>query len=1313
MQRICALGAAAILCLGLSTSALAQVNASVGGRVSDASGALIPGVEITARNINTGIFTTRVSNETGTYEFPSLQPGVYLVSAALNGFQTARYEDVQLSQGQQVRLNFTLQVGGVAQQVEVTVAADTILATTTASVGNVLPDVQVRSLPLATRNVLDLASITAGVVGNNFGGTRMSQVNTTRDGLPTGDGRYLDWNGAYSATFTSPDLVEEVQVSVNTVDAAAGRGVGQVRMQTRSGTNDFHGALFYTNNNSALNSQGFFQNLVGAEKSYRNRNQYGGRVGGPVIRNRAFFFFLYDSQRFLEKQDVVSTVLTDPARQGIFRYLTANAPGDQGGANRRNGNAFSTTPSVDLNGNVLTSAAGVPLFVNQIDVFQDLNDPNRTRIDPVWIGPQYLARMPRPNDWTIGDGLNTAGFRWLRTHKGSDSATGTDPNTNRNHMTVRFDYQVNPSNKVFYSMTKEKNWGVTGQTGLPAYPNGYFGEVRRQPDVYSAAWTSTLSPTVLNEVRWGLKRDSWFGWSPLHLGCCYGAGDDDIADISKEAQSTFPKVHNELLFLSPGMGLGAYAPFGVAAPRYSKSPLMQFADTLSFTRGAHSFQAGVEATSANSDQSNTGGTYTTLPWATLGVGSIPVPGVTTTRFRGLNANDVSTVQNLLANLSGTVASVQHQYFINSPGQKTWSDFRETLSFARDFHQNDWAAFFKDNWKITGNLTLNIGLRYDKYGTPYDKTGLGVRPKGGQAGLFGISGKDFNAMWNPYATGGSPTLVEFAGKHSPNPGALIYGNDWNNFAPSIGFSWNVPWFRRSTVLRGGYGINYTGAPTFLQFSGNIASAPGSSLPIVYTPPNYMNISSVIGSNVFPLATGGAGPFEQVPFTNRTTGFTAYADDRVIPYVQSFNLSIQRELARNLTLEVAYLGNKGTKLWGATQLNEINVVENGILDAFNVTRAGNNAPLFDRLLMGRNVPGVGLVNGATLTGSEALRRFTTTNQWIANGEVASLANWFNSTPLLTGQNGGLLRNANLPENFIVVNPQFGSVTLLGNNDNSVYHSLQTQLTKRLAQGLSGQFSYTWSRNLGNSLGGNASASDTTSSTRDPRNRQLQRGLVTFHRTNTFKGYGTWALPFGPNRAMLANTPSFVRRIVEGWEVSGIFSWTSGDPLEFTTTRRTIGNRSNSNTADLIGMLPEGLGKVQVRDGFVEYFSSLSTRRADIPSFGEHAVLPGRFTNQVVIDGAGNVILRDPAPGKTGNTAVNLSSLEGPARLGLDMALTKRIQIGERKSFTMRADVVNILNKPQWANPNTDINSASFGRITSATGTRTVTLNARIDF
>jgi len=410
-----------LFALSASSYTLAQVNAIVGGTVSDATGALIPGVEVTAKNINTGIVATRVTNETGAYDFPSLQPGTYAVSAALPGFRSSAYNNVQLGQGQEVRLNFTLQVGTAQQQVEVVTEADTLIATTSASVGNVLPDRDVLTLPLASRNVLDMVATTTGVVMTinqygaavpQFGGTPIADVNTTRDGLVTNDGRYNSSNGAYSAIFTSPDMVEEVRVSSNTIDPALGRGAAQVQMRTRAGGNEFHGAAFYTNNNSALNTQGWFQNLVGAQPTYTNRNQFGGRLGGPIIKNKAFFFVLTDDQRYVQKVYEDSIVLTPAARQGIFQYLTQGTTGANGGTSRRNGNAFSTTPSVNLAGQTLSSdpATGAPLFLNSFNLFSDVKDPNRTEIDPVWFGPQYLKRMPLPNNWTVGDGFKYGRF---------------------------------------------------------------------------------------------------------------------------------------------------------------------------------------------------------------------------------------------------------------------------------------------------------------------------------------------------------------------------------------------------------------------------------------------------------------------------------------------------------------------------------------------------------------------------------------------------------------------------------------------------------------------------------------------------------------------------------------------------------------------------------------------------------------------------------------------------------------------------------------------------------------------------------------
>src|SRR5215831_13646310 len=408
--------AVTLLLLLASTSVFAQVNASLSGTVSDASSALIPGVEVTAKNVRTGVTDTRVTNETGNFVFPSLQPAQYTLSAALSGFQTATYNNVELGEGQAVRLNFTLQVGGAAQNVEVTIAADTVLATTSASVGNVLAEKDVLDLPLATRNVLDMLQTTAGVVYTtnafgaqvpNFGGTAVGSVNTTRDGLTTNDGRYNSSNGAYSAIFTSPDMVEEVRVSSNNIDPSLGRGAAQVQMRTRSGTNEFHGAAFYTNNNSVLNSQTYFQNLNGSPKNYANRNQFGGRLGGPILKNKMFFFVLTDDQRFMGKVTQGTLVLTDLAKQGIFRYMSNG---------QRNAGTTSPTPSVDSKGNPLNPAA-----VRSFNLFTDVKDPNRTGIDPTFVGKYYLPNLPSPNSFqcAAADGLNTGCFQWLQPQNGS------------------------------------------------------------------------------------------------------------------------------------------------------------------------------------------------------------------------------------------------------------------------------------------------------------------------------------------------------------------------------------------------------------------------------------------------------------------------------------------------------------------------------------------------------------------------------------------------------------------------------------------------------------------------------------------------------------------------------------------------------------------------------------------------------------------------------------------------------------------------------------------------------------------------------
>jgi Carboxypeptidase regulatory-like domain len=374
------------VCVLVSTHAFAQSsNATLGGTVSDSTGAFIPGVTIAATNTGTGIVTTTLSNETGAYQFPPLQPGTYKASAELPGFQTQTFNNVTLGISQQVRLNFTLMVGNVATAVEVSVAADTLLATTSASMGVVLPEYKVRDLPLAGRDVIDLISTAPGTRESNFAGAPQGFTMTTRDGIAVNQGRYNA--GAFTQTFISPDLVEEVRIIVAPADAEYGRGSGQVQLATRSGTNKYRGSVFWSNRNSFWDAATFNNNFTNVGKDYLNRNQYGGRLDGPIIHNKTFFFFLFEGQRSLQKSVVNAIVLTPTARQGIFRYF----PGVP------NAGATAQVPTVDLAGNPVRPATGTGDLV-PFNVFG--RDPLRPGPDQSGLIKKILDGMPmlRRND---------------------------------------------------------------------------------------------------------------------------------------------------------------------------------------------------------------------------------------------------------------------------------------------------------------------------------------------------------------------------------------------------------------------------------------------------------------------------------------------------------------------------------------------------------------------------------------------------------------------------------------------------------------------------------------------------------------------------------------------------------------------------------------------------------------------------------------------------------------------------------------------------------------------------------------------------
>src|SRR5436190_173429 len=430
----------------LSAPAFAQSTyATVSGTVADPSGAVLPGVSITATNNATGVTATVVSNEAGTYNFASLPPGAYKVSASLPGFQTSTFTNVELGNRDQIRLNFRMKIASVSTSVEVSVAADTLLATSSSSIGEVLAEQKVRDMPLVGNNVLDLFRLLPGArmnddgVNGTFAGVSADKVNMQRDGVDASGSAYWVQAGAQSATFINPDLVGEVRMILAPVDAELGRGNAQIQFLTRSGTNRSSGSLVWSATNSALDANTWSNNRAvdsktGAWKptkpNWTNAHEYTLSLGGPIVKNKTFFFALYDGVNVNARTTQNPVVLTPCARNGIFRYYD----------NWNNGNTTQTlaatgaTPTiqvVDTVGNPLKPSFNtgaqdasnpfsgqlryVSVFgpVTNIPTKADCSDAQiglaatstgtwdtfRTRQDPTGFVAKVLGKMPSPNNY--------------------------------------------------------------------------------------------------------------------------------------------------------------------------------------------------------------------------------------------------------------------------------------------------------------------------------------------------------------------------------------------------------------------------------------------------------------------------------------------------------------------------------------------------------------------------------------------------------------------------------------------------------------------------------------------------------------------------------------------------------------------------------------------------------------------------------------------------------------------------------------------------------------------------------------------------
>jgi hypothetical protein len=915
-------------------------------------------------------------------------------------------------------------------------------------------------------------------------------------------------------------------------------------------------------------------------------------------------------------------------------------------------------PTVDLNGNPVkpATATGDLQTVNLLT-----RDPNR-KADPTGVVQKLIGNYPLPNNFRTGDGLNTAGYTW--------SQPGS---SNFDHLSIRLDHTINQNNQLFFSFTRESGSALNGFLAQP-FPSSVGGNNEQLDYLYSVAWTSTIRPNIVNEFRYGALRPR------LRFNAAW-----ELAGTS-----SVPSANNQAYVVDFG---SITDPIDISNdPQGRISPSYQFSDSLTWQVGRHTYKGGVEMRFVSTNGFNS---FDVMPRAVTGSGGSAVQNVTT--ITGIGQNATAAI-NILNDLSGSLGSVRQAF--NSPGGAN-PKFLAGEGKQRTWQNREFSAFFKDDFKVRRNLTLNLGARYEWYGVPFEANGKTVSLTGGSQTIFGITGSKFTDLFQAGRLNGALTQLQAVGKNSPNPDTLLYNNDLNNFAPAVGLSWSLPWFgENKTVFRAGYGWGYE-RQSLRLLDVLAGDQPGLRTVTTFAQTSYLDLRQVS----LPLVPVGA-PLATVPLTDRTQTVRVYDTNLRMPYVQNWNASLQREIFKDGLLEVRYVGNKGTRLVRGFDVNEANIFENGILDAFRAVQTGGTHPLLENIFKGLNL-GLGAVNGTTVTAGASLRNNANTRGFFALGDVGGFASYLNNTNNFTAR-GDLLLRAGLPQNFILASPQFASARLTTNTANSTYHAMQVDFTKRFSQGWTVQGNYTWSKALGEEEGAGQEIIDPY---RTVRNLRADKRLMSFHRTHGVRASGTYEFPFGPGRKFLANSPGFVQRFVERWQMGGILSIFSGSPLGSGAGRSTF-NQFTDNTPNLVGTLPKGAGGVYIDATGVTYFNGL--QQVTDPAVANITTAQGlqaRSTLRAIADASGKLLLVNPLPGQLGSLAPFY--FENPGFYALDLNLVKRIKIKEETNFEFRADFINALNHPIFGGPNTDINSTNFGRITTAGGNRIIVLNARLNF
>jgi len=1279
----------------------ATTTSSLSGTVVDSSGAVIPGADVLAKNNATATEYRMVSDSGGRFTAAAIPPGTYTVTVSLTGFKTWSSPDVLVTVAP-ATIRATLAVGNLEETVVVTGITE-LVQTQTATVQSTLGINQLNQLPVVTHTALDFVVSLPGIdtPGSNtrastINGLPPASLNITLDGMNVQDKRSTS-EGFFMYIRPMMDSVEEVTVSTSTPGAeASGQGASNIRMVTRSGSNQFSGSAYNTWRNQAgkgfiwgLNSPYWFNAKPSAYaqpevngRPFMNAIKLqtpGFRVGGPIWRDKAFFFFNDEWFRLPEQRNRSWRVMTDLARSGVFTFS--------------DGSTFNILQYMASKG--VAGSTPDPTIAKLLD---DISKASKT------------AGSFTPYD------NNTLTYNY------PVSAT-----QKRQFPTLRLDYNLTASHRLtfngrynsFNSMPDLLN---TAEARFPGFPN-YGGQVSGRY-MWQGAIRSTIGKSMVNEFHGGIT-------DATGKGTYFGKGVDE-SNFNCTGLGCQSLAGKGWLF-----GIGAFRSITTATaysgPSASVASITTAEDTFTWLKGAHTVGAGVSWSRFDGRSWNGTPYYSSLGF---GLSSLD-PGydflqTSALKAAGYNVDDTWSgyAQNLFAVLTGRVTSFSGTAYLGQDGQYHFNGERFGGGVG-----DDWGMYLSDSWRMKPNVTLNLGLRYELQ-LPYTSTYIYSRPETWQM-VYGITGAGSGKYgtgnlftYPPVQAGSNDIRVVPYEMNRP-----AYNTDYNNLAPSVGFTWRpnigTGFFSKilssDPVLRGGYSISYTRWGTSF-FDGNYSSNPGRSRTAsrgTTTGTPMLGQDTVGGPQVFPVLlrdTARLFPsqFPDAPSYPITPAINESIDihypDWPVPYTHQYSFGLQREFGKSMAMEIRYVGNTNVGDWDTIYPNDSDnwsIIENGYYDEFRKAQANLRAnivagkgntfaytgapgtsplPIFMAYFAGyklndpRNQDPANYLTSASSSACTASKP-----NYLACFKSSS---WYNNlsmySPGLTGMAGtgtsglqnaigtGTGRDANraaagLPINFFMANPALaqGSPMLEVNGGNTRYNGVQFELRRRMSKGLLIQGSY--QRQFARKTWNQRSWREDwfyMDSTGGP--------------THSAKVNWVWELPFGRGRTFGSGVGTWMDRLIGGWEVDGVGRIQSGSIYNFGGYRLVGVTEKQLQDMFKVRKATASDGTVRVymwpQDFIDQSIIALTKMVATTATGYDKDIVPtGRYLAPANGPDCVQYNVGGGQPMCPGTTLVR--KITGPMYWKVDMSFVKRIAVSRSMRIEARMDLFNVFSTINW--------------------------------